>query len=274
MTEYETVMPCAAGCLTTDGNVAASAPRSRYCQRCRALAETALTNAAPLVGHLLHQIGGLRSKPGSDGSQRTKGASAPLPFNARAFDDANQVYRLLVGWSLRIAEKGISATSAPVTMAGAWRQGDGRVVGLPYAIDATEARIEVHRIAFWLRGVLPLVLQSEDAEFVAHLQFDLARIQRLNLKWPTEDRPAFSTKAACPDDAGRLLIVPPREPGADRSIVCSKCGRHFTEAEHDRIVAFVAAVARVHRKAVKDAVSAAAIIAKNPPTEPIAVVLG
>lgn len=265
----EVLSPCAAGCTTTDGNVAASAVGSLYCERCHAAAGSALRNLAPLVGHLLRQVGGLRAPRGSDGSQRTKGATAPLPFNARAFDDANGIYRVLVRWCARITRPGVPR---PTGLAGAWRDGAGAVLGLPYDVPASVAEDDVERLAEWLRAALPLVFTSSDVEQVAAFQADLERLRRMDLRWPREDRPAFSTKAACPDDAGRLLIVPPRAAGADRVIVCSACGRHYTEAEHERLEAYVRAVARAHRKVAASAAAAAALIRAHPPTEPLPVV--
>lgn len=249
------VQPCANACLTTDGNVAV-ATVGRYCARCHDLAQQALTNAAPLVGHLVSQVAGLRSKPSSDGSQRTKAASAPLPFNARAFDDANQVYRLLVGWAQVLAPR--IGDDTPAVAAGAWRDGSAKVVGLPMGTSVLEARAAVTTLATWHGLRLYRVLALDEG--VERYLGDLARIQRINLRWPTEDKPRVSSRAACPIDTGRLLIVPPREAGADRAIICSVCGKHYTEDEHDRIAAYLAAMARLKRAT-----------AVKPPTEPIPV---
>lgn len=270
MTDWFAVMPCSNGCITTDGNVAV-ASHGAFCARCHDMARLGLTNAAPLVGHLVSQVAGLMSKPGNAGNQRTKASSAPLPLNARAFDDANQVYRLLVGWSLRMAEK--LGQPLPAAAAGAWRNEQGKVVGLPNGVGVIAARAEVARLAKWHLDRLEAILALPDSDTVSFYLLDVARLQRINLRWPTEDKPTFSRKAACPDDSKPLLIVPPREFGADQGIVCSACGRHFTDAEHERLAAYFSAVAKAtKRKAAMDAWEAQQVDALlKPPTEPIAI---
>lgn len=260
------VQPCANACTTPDGNVAV-ATEGRYCSRCHDLAVVALSNAAPLVGHLVSQVAGLRSKPASDGSQRTKGVSAALPFNARAFDDANTVYRQLVGWAQVLAP--LLREQPPATAAGAWRNGERHVVGLPNGIGVLEARGALERLVRWHRDRLTRILWLPEG--VERYLADLARIQRINLRWPMEDKPSVSRVAACPGDSGQLLIVPPREYGADRAILCSVCGRHYTEAEHDRIAAYVKALARTRKSASAAEVELRRVDPRKPPTAPVPV---
>ena len=62
---------------------------SRYCSACEQRIRTSLAAAPGLVAHVLAMLGNrLPARPASDGSQRTAAASAAVPFNVQAMDDA------------------------------------------------------------------------------------------------------------------------------------------------------------------------------------------
>lgn len=225
---------------------------SRYCSSCEQRIRTSLATAPGLVAHVLAMLGNrLPARPSSDGSQHTAAATAAVPFNVQAMDDASAVYALLVHQGLRWAAALNRTPSAAASTA--WRSDDGRVLGLRAGIGPEAARHAVGMVADWLDLYLDLILRHEDADGeadgdVASLLSDCARIVRIAQRWPTTDRPTFSGAAVCPDDGGRLLITPPSVPGGDRLITCATCSSCFTEHEHDTYARAYREVARLSRR--------------------------
>lgn len=252
--------PCRSGCTMPSPDeggqpIPVAATNGDYCHRCAAQARTALENAGALVGFLVNRIGGLHSKGGSDGSQKTKGAYAPLPLNTSAFDAANTVYATTVRWQIQWA----TVLGLPVANVPIWRDMQGTIIGMPFGTEPTTAHRVVSAVGRWHLHVLDRILASGRDEMVKEWLADLRRVTAINIKWPQEDRAKFSERAICPDDSGRILIAPPREPGASQVIVCATCGRHFSEAEHEVIADLLLEVTRREKRARK---SAAAVQAR------------
>lgn len=207
--DFLTVYPCRLGCsrLDDDGHeVPLPGVHEGYCARCHGAIVAGLTLAAPLIYHLLTMVpSALRSKPRPDGSQRTKAATAPLPFDVNARDDAERIYRLTVGARF-----------------------------IPYGMADIVVRAAVRERTEAMLARLDGMLAEADVDAVGRLKANMQSIRRTALKWPTEDKPTLSPTTLCPLDGERVLIVPPLEPGADRQFVCSVCGNMLTEAEHEQ----------------------------------------
>ncbi|WP_193510459.1 hypothetical protein [Cryobacterium sp. BB736] len=165
-----------------------------------------------------------------DGSQRVKSVP-PMPLNAAAFNDANELYSRLVYWCGVWAGK--LSRQAPGPARRAWLAG-GRVVGLPADVSPEDARYAVGVMSKWLLVNLDDVLGLwwfDDIEFfIDELAGD---VETVSAKFPTEDKPTFSDKAPCPDDGGRLVMYPPRFFGDHQDIICETCGRVFSETQHE-----------------------------------------
>jgi hypothetical protein len=239
---------CHSGCLQApfDGEDAKQslATHGNYCQRCYDLALSGLDNAAPLVAHLIPQITAAFGRRGSDASH-TKG-DPPLPFNSSALDDSNWIFARLSHWSTFWG--GALDTASPLPSHRSWRDLSGRIIGLPYGIFADDARSAVQSLTQWQTLVLDRILATADDAQVKAWLADLRRIDTLNARWPMRDRATFSNRMICPDDGSRVLVIPPREAGADRVFLCSACGRHFSEHEHDRYSELLTAVLKTNSK--------------------------
>lgn len=221
--DFVTVYPCKLGCSKLDdaGNeIPLPGSHEGYCERCHGAIVAGLEMAAPLIFHLLSMVpSALRSKPASDGSQRTKAATAPLPFDVNARDDAERIYRVIVG-----------ARFIP------FGQGDLLVRATVRA--STERRLL--QLDDWLARA--------EVDAVGRFKADMQHIRRTALRWPTQDKPRFSSTTICPLDGERILIVPPLEPGADRQFVCSVCGNMLTEAEHEQYGRYLKAMLKSKSK--------------------------
>lgn len=207
--DFLTIYPCRLGCtrLDEDGHeVPLPGVHEGYCERCYGAIVAGLTLAAPLIYHLLSMVpSALRSKPRPDGSQRTKAATAPLPFDVNARDDAERIYRLTVGARF-----------------------------IPYGMADIVVRSAVRERTEHLLAGLDRVLAESEVDKIGRLKANMQSIRRTALKWPTEDKPTLSPTTLCPLCGDRVLIVPPIEAGGDRQFACSKCGNMLTEAEHEQ----------------------------------------
>ncbi len=217
-----------------------------YCERCYRLAEAGLKAAPALVYHLLAEVAVSQRRPTNDGSQRTRAVTAALPINTTALDEANEVFSIVAGWSRLVF--GDDEVTGP-----AWRDGLGKIVGVPYGADPLAVRADLVAMTGRLRMAMEEWMSVAPYADVLRFRIAMDRIRGIDLRHPTSDRPRFSTSAACLLDGARLLIVPPREPGGDRAIICSSCGRHYTEDEHERAGRLLVAVAKADAKRPKHA---------------------
>ena len=225
--------PCKRGCTwpIVDGDALKprAATHGHYCNRCHGRLYRALKKAGPLVEHVVSLLAS-QSKH-DDGTQRLKG-DPPMPLNAAAFNDANEIYSRLVYWcslwSTRIGQQ------APGPAKKAWRADNNTIVGLPADISPTAARYAVGVMGSWLTVNLYAILDTwwfDDIEyFMDEVGGDLETVLA---KFPTEDKPTFSKRTACPDDRARLVIYPPQFAGDNQLIVCEHCHRVFSESQHE-----------------------------------------
>lgn len=242
--------PCRRGCTLppVDGEdpKAASASVGHYCERDATIVTNGLGNAVGLAEHLPELITLMAARKASE-SMRTKSAGAPLPMSVAALDALNWTFAQLAYWSERWATAlGLPAPALPRRV---WRDSHGNVIGLPFGTTAIGAVDAVGAQARWQARVLPLILAS-DRDVAVELWFkDLARMTSLAGQFPVRERATYSRLMVCPDDGARVLVMPPETYGADRAYVCSTCGRHFTETEHDDFSALLVEMVKRKRKA-------------------------
>lgn len=198
-----------------------------------------LRTVGPLLERLLQQVGGLRARPEGPASTAWE---APLPFNGQAFDDANDLFEVLVTTvDYEAAWLKVDAPHLPRTV---WRNASGHVIGFRAGITPTAGRKAATVLTLWLEEHLE---QLEDHA----LDSLLWTVRGKAARYPYSDRVTLSKVAVCPTDRGALQIQPPRWDGDDRRISCQRCGQAFTEAEHDLAGTRLAAVIASAKRAAK-----------------------
>lgn len=231
-------IPCARRCVrpgTEDDPQIMPARHGRYCARCWGRINVALIQAPELAQHIL---GHVTSLGGASDDRVHASKAAPLPFNAAAFADVNELYALLVYWCGIWADYLEQRTPAPA--ARAWRRdpGDGRtatVTGLPAGSTPEVGSRDVGMMARWLRVRLDtiLTLAPEDID-----EFDegIRDVWRMNARWPRIDQPRYAA-VPCPvmDCGKRMAVYPPAFEGDDRRIVCDG-GHYHPEEEYDHLL--------------------------------------
>jgi len=202
----------------------------------------ALELAPGLVAH----IASLRDASGGSGERVQTSKESPLPFNVQAWDDANEVYKLLVYWSVVFAEAMRLAPPSPARRS--WRARDDRIIGLPANTTPSDARYVVGIVGLWLRTQLDPIMHLR-ADEVMEFHEQVGEVFRLSARWPQRDRATWS-KLPCPWCGGRLGIYPPEMRGAERMAVCEACHRDLTQDEFDANVDRVATATKEAQKLV------------------------
>lgn len=184
-----------------------------------------------LPGIVEHVVSLMVASGGSESDiQSTR--EIPVPFNAQAWDDANELYRLLVYWTGAFATT--MRLQAPGPAKRAWRNDNGRVVGLPAGVSPKDARYATGVMSKWLLIQLEAIMHL-DPEDVTIFATGMADVYRVNARWPQKDRSVWS-KLPCPNCGGRLAIYPPEPPAQDRQIVCDACRHVLDEDDYERRV--------------------------------------
>lgn len=202
--------------------------------------------ALELAPGLVEHIASLRDVSGGAGERVDTSKDAPMPFNVQAWDDANEIYKSLVYWSVVFA--GMLKLSPPSPARRSWRASDDRVVGLPANITPKDSRYVTGVISLWLRTQLEPIMHLPAAE-VAEFNAQLGDVFRLSARWPQRDRATWS-KLPCPRCGGRLAIYPPEVRGAERMAVCEGCQASLTEDEFQAHVDRVATATKVAQQLV------------------------
>lgn len=219
---------CARGCTGHD-DVPYRATHGRYCARCWGRLDTALAQSGELVHHLL---GNALTTPGAGGERVDSSRDAPLPFNQAAFDDANELYSLLVYWTAVWAEH---LQTGAHTAAG-WRSQSGKVVGLPAGTTPDDGAARAEGLARWLRNRLDPILTTTHTDDIDAFNDAISDVWRMNARWPRIERPAYSAMPCPRDDCKRRLAVyPPAFPGDARRIVCQG-GHWYPEEEYEHLI--------------------------------------
>lgn len=222
---------CENECTRPDGTPHL-ATHGRYCTRCWARIDTPLSQAGLMMLHLRGNMLTVKGQ-GTDRIDGTK--DAPLPFNGAAFDDASELYSMLVYWCT-VWAKNLQLT-APEVARGAWRRETGTIVGLPADTSPEAAADATGRLAQWLRVRLDTILETIDyADDVEAFAEQIKDVWRMDARWSRVDRPAYS-RMPCPrQDCGqKIAVYPPTLPGESRRIVCH-AGHWYPEEEYEHLI--------------------------------------
>lgn len=222
---------CENECVNGEG-LPSLATHGRYCTRCWARLDFPLTQAGELGTHLL----GMVSSVGGQAEDRIDSSrDAPLPLNQAAFDDASELYAMLVYWCMVWADH--LEQRAPEVAKGAWRKRSGHIIGLPADIGPVKGGALIGSLARWLRNRLDTILETVDwADDILAFTDQVGDVFRMNARWPRIDRPAYS-KMPCPrQDCGhKIAVYPPGFPGDARRIVCT-AGHWYPEEEYEHLL--------------------------------------
>lgn len=217
---------CANGCTDKGSDTPRIAKHGNFCGKEWGRARAALKIVPELMEHMVS----LKTTSAGDAlSEKVKGTKTPpTPGNEQAMNDIHETYRRLVYWSAVWSKR--MGVTAPGPAIGAWKDGRGRIVGLPANVSPSGAKFVARIMTAWLELHLESIFHL-DVDDVNFWLDDLKDVFRLNAKWPREQRPFFSN-LPCPDDKGRIAVYPPRWEGDDIVYKCESCGRLFSEKDH------------------------------------------
>lgn len=223
------VKPCTRECTREDGTLL-GATHGGYCARCWGRLSTSLAVCGELAQHL---VGNALTGASSDGDRVDNSKSAPVPFNAAAFDDASELYSALVYWATVWADA--LNVKAPAIAYGAWRNGRGTIIGLPVDTTPEAAAGAASNLAGWIRDRLDSILALGKRDDVESFTETITDVWRMNARWPRIERPSYSAMPCPRDDCGaRIAVYPPAFPGDDRRIVCT-AGHWYPEEEYEHL---------------------------------------
>lgn len=217
---------------TEDDGTPRLATHGRYCVRCWRRLDMPLSQAGELASHL---IGNVNPSPAPSDDRVDNSRDAPLPLNQNAFDDASELYSMLVYWT-DIFAKAISHPE-PAHTAGAWRNDRGTIIGLPVNVTPEDGGQMVATLAQWLRARLDRILGTVDYDDdIQAFTGALSDVWRMNARWPRIEKPSYS-KMPCPrqDCASKIAVYPPAFPGDTRRIVCTS-GHWYPEEEYEHLL--------------------------------------
>jgi hypothetical protein len=243
MTELTATRLCVRGC--TENGISSNATHGRYCTRCWARLDMPLAQAADIASHLIgNMITG--SNSGADRVDSTR--DAPVPFNAAAFDDANELYSVLVYWTLAWSE--ILGQKPSPAIVGAWRSQRGTITGLPAGVTPERAAEATGMHAHWLRSRLDEILATHHEDDIDTLTEQLTDVWRMNARWPRVERPAYSKMPCREEDCGeKIAVYPPAFQGDHRRIVCT-AGHWYPEDDYENLVRVFEAEQKERVKAI------------------------
>lgn len=204
-----------------------------YCDKCHDKIDKALELAPNVVEHVVSLI---ESKGSAGEKVDGKADAAPLPFNAQAFDDANETYKALVYWSSECAA--ILGVQPPTPSVFAWRNRKGTIMGLSNRVAPNQARYITGVMATWLRMHLDAILSMALPEFVDDLTDQLRDVYRINARWPQKARARYSDMPCPVERCGqRLAVFPPDNFGEDEHVVCDR-GHHIPPNKYEFYINF------------------------------------
>ncbi|NII42129.1 hypothetical protein E9228_002787 [Curtobacterium flaccumfaciens] len=205
-------------------------------------ARDALRQAADLIEHMVALIP-IKTKPGADDTVRSKRVEPPLPFNEGAFNDANEIYGLLVRATMFWG--GTLKVQAPGPAKRAWRARSGTVVGLPLASSPADARYDVSMMSKWLLIHLEEIFRRQPDD-VDYFTAELNEIHQAAARYPVNATPHWSnlscrvggcsgrvalypfTEVKTWTEKGKQVFLPPE--GA--RVLCVECSDQWTQDEY------------------------------------------
>lgn len=245
MGEIEVERFCVRGCTRDDGS-GLVARHGAYCARCHGRIRTALLISGELAGHLLHHGVVMRT---AEAERVDSSSEAPVPFNAAAFDDVNELYSLLVYWVTVWA--GTLRQPVPGVAVRAWRSDTGRIIGLPRSTSPVDGQRLVSGLAGWLGDRLDAILSADRPDDVDAMSDAVRDVWRMNARWPRIERPSYSAMPCPRQDCGaRIAVYPPTFEGDDRRVVCT-AGHWYPEEEYEHLIRVFEQVKREEAKTAR-----------------------
>lgn len=222
--------PCTNGCIRKGTDYPMPITHGNVCDREFFAMKSALQRVAEVVEHVVSLV----DTKGTNEANVQTTREAPLPFNAVAFNDANELYQRLVYWANHWAK--MLGRQAPGAAARAWRAREGFIVGLPNDVTPAAARYASATMAIWLQAHLDDICKATPADDVAYFHDELADVFRVAARWPFKMTPRFA-KIPCPGECqGRIAVYPPEEYEGHMRINCEKCHRIFGEDDFEHEV--------------------------------------
>lgn len=256
---------CACGCTVRDEHVAdctgmtedgtpcrGCRPRpcevGVLCMRCWGRLQVVVRTLPALVDHLMEMAAPSVSSSlgGSGGGVR---AAGPRSLYPPALGVADDLVAALASWCEQAAES--LGLSAPPRQ-GLWRTREYQTVdpdtGEVYTRASEVAGVRdawaATTLVWWLS---PHLERVAECSWVVDLLDDLGSASsRAAARWPVEEPERRVTDVRCPSCGALSLVVhPPRVPGAEELVVCSRpvCGRVLVPEEWERTRAWALVVA-------------------------------
>jgi len=203
----------------------------------------ALKAAPALVEHIVSITPMVTTLGSADDTIDAKRTEPPLPMNAGAFNDANEVYARLVYWATYWAR--VIHAQPPGPARRAWRNAATNVVGLPAGVEPAEARYAVSIMATWLGIQLEEIFRHKPDD-IDYFATEIAEVHQAAARWP-RDVEARYTELMCriPACAGRVALWPFEKvtkwveqgkhlflPPEGAQVLCDSCSDQWSEVEY------------------------------------------
>lgn len=192
--------------------------------------------AAPdMVAHILTLV-----KPGigGQGGDKVSGTrETPLPLNAQALEDANNLYAQLVNWAISHAR---ALGVLPPSVALGWHRRDEDCDGFPSWAKISDAAALTNDIADWLVMGADKI---EDLPAAGDYHEDIQTIFGPMLgRYQRAPRRRTTSAETC-DVCGRVTVVVNfTDDGTDATVACTYCGHVIPPTAYERYLAKVLTV--------------------------------
>ncbi|PPH51219.1 hypothetical protein [Rathayibacter sp. AY1E1] len=237
---------CIRGCVrrgTEDDEVPEhlGARHGRFCDRCFFRTRSALRLAPQLAGHVASLVG--TKLVGESAGAVAK--DAPLPMNAQAFDDLNELYAILVQFAGLFAAR--LHESRPLAALQAWRNATGRVIGFPAGVSPWLAERETRVQSAWLDRHLEAIfgesaVSDHYVDVLLWFAEEAEHTRTIERRWfqtmkPRWSRMPHSDRVTCCWSAERgtatVAVFPPTAQTSHMIIRCVVCEHVWTEDEYE-----------------------------------------
>lgn len=246
LAEGVVVLTCVRGCVRRGTELdevpePMGALHGAFCDRCFYRTRSALRLAPTLAAHVASLVG--TKLVGESAGAVAK--DAPLPMNAQAFDDLNELYAILVQFSGLFAAR--LRESRPLAALQAWRNATGRVIGFPGGVSPWLAERETRVQSEWLDRHLDAIFAEtavsdhyldvvrwfvEEAEYTRTLE--RRWFQTMKPRW---SRMPHSDRVTCCWSPERgtftVAVFPPTEQTSHMVIRCVVCEHVWSEDEYE-----------------------------------------
>ena len=199
-----------------------------------------LKEAPELVEYILHQVVKVGGAPGP----RVSGSrEIPIPLNARAMEDANNLYAQLVNWSISHAR---ALSILPPSLALGWSRRDENCDGFPSWATTADAAALTRDIADWL------ILGADKLQgppFTDTYHDDIHAIfGPLHGRYPRAPRRQTTSRETCPVCDRDTVIVNFTDQDDNATVACTYCGHVIPPTAYERYLEVVLIAAAVEHE--------------------------